>query len=137
MFEKIKTFKTFPDAVKKAIYSMFAAWIWFACFYFWTYLDSGVQIPYRPLIAGIAVCFCVLLIKNWARVLCMVCNVMIILQFFYLLIPSLDNLKIGVPTLLVIILFSISTYYLFIKETAEFFKANTPKIPEKEFYKTK
>ncbi len=128
-FEKIKEFRDFPQSVKNALVLMFISWGWcFLTLYLYLY-HPPEQIPYRPVIAGVAICISILMIKNWARMLCLLCNVMIIVQFspLFFTYAMNDNIIDGLVIGLNLILFALTTYYMFIKSTAEFFKANSQK----------
>ena len=129
LFDKIKEFKDFPLSVKNALLLVFISWGWcFLILYLYLY-HPPERIPYRQAISGVAICISVLTIKNWARMLCLLCNVMIIIQFLpvFLTHTMNDNIIPGIVIGLNLILFGISSYYMFTKTTAEFFKANSPK----------
>ncbi len=129
MFEKIKEFKDFPLSVKNALLLEFGSWGWcFLILYLYLY-HPPEQIPYRQAIAGVAICISILTIKNWARMLCLLCNIMIIIQFLPVFLTNTmnDNIIPGIVIGMNLILFGLSSYYMFIKTTADFFKANSPK----------
>ena len=129
MFDKIKEFKDFPESVKIGLLFLFISWGWcFLTLYLYMYHPPD-EIPYRQVISGVAICISVLTIKNWARMLCILSNAMIIIQLsplFFTYVMN-DNIVQGLVIGLDLILFSLTTYYMFVKTTADFFKANTPK----------
>jgi len=129
MFDKIKEFEDFPQSVKNGLVFLFISWGWcFLTLYLYLY-DPPEQIPYRQVLSGIAICISILTIKNWARMLSILCNVMIIIQFSPVFFTDVmnDNITRGLVIGLNMILFTLACYYMFIKSTADFFKANSQK----------
>ncbi len=119
--DNIRQFPTFPKSVKNGIIFLFAGWTWF--FLLYTYFFKA-SIPPRQVISGILACYCILLLKNWARVLCILCNVFIILQLFVVVMAfyNVGNTYYSFITDICIILFGLSSYFLIVKESASFFK---------------
>jgi len=127
--EIIFKFKALPDSMKNGIMFLFAGWIWY---YISLYTNLLGEIPPRQLAAGLSVCFLIYMMmekKKWARPLCVLCNVFIIIQYLPIAIEFFRNgqFKLGAMIAVFLFFFSISSYYLLIKESSNFFKD-----PEKE-----
>jgi hypothetical protein len=119
------SFKEYPASVKNGILFLFAGW---GCHYFFLYKFFQGKIPQRMLFQQIAIglflCFFVVMAKNWARILCILCNVLIVI--LYSLFCALfygSKTDFFILSGIVAILFSVATYYLAIEESSEFFKA--------------
>ena len=126
----IDKFRSFPENVKNAIIFLYFSWVWLVVTLY--SIDSKLLDP-LILICGIALCVLVPKIKNWARALCLLCNVLVILQasiLAYVCLFVTNNHKIGLMWVVCIIFFSIMSYYLLNKETAAFFKMHTKKPEE-------
>ncbi len=119
-------FKTFPKSVQLAVGYTLLAWIWFYIAMYAILMPGNVSPRF---LIGIAVSYMVIRINKVGRVLCMLAQVMIILQIspVALALFSGELLVHGISAALIVLLFGFSTYYLFIKETAEFFKAYNKK----------
>ncbi len=126
-FPSISEFKTFPDSVKYGILFMLGGWIWFYIAMYTTLMKGNVSPRY---LIGIAVCVVVLRINNIGRVLCLLAQVMIMFQ---MVMPTIvyfqaGNAFHGAMSGLIVVLFGASSYFLFVKESADFFKARQKKI---------
>lgn len=122
--EIIFKFKALPDSLKNGIMFLFAGWIWY---YISLYTNLLGEIPPRQLAVGLSVCFLIFMMiekKKWARPLCILCNIFIIIQFVFSSIGFFNRaeFKLAGMTAVVVLFFSISSYYLAIKESSEFFK---------------
>ncbi|MFO7667293.1 MAG: hypothetical protein R6V76_11770 [Desulfobacterales bacterium] len=122
MLDYIKKFTELPGSVKNGIIFLIAGWIWqYFCLYY--YFFKG-DIPYNIVIAGILNMSIIIWTKQWIRILCILCNILIILTYIpvsYTLYYS-KSFFLGNITLSIIILFSLSTYCLLTKESFVFFK---------------
>ena len=80
-------------------------------------------------VIAVLVCFFVIRIKNWARVLGILANVLAISVYIFL-VALFFNHEIGLAILgaINLIFFSVCTFYLFKKETADFFKRHSPTL---------
>ncbi len=128
MFTEIMNFKTFPESVKMAFISLFSGWILFYLFYY-LYLSDQALFTRRELIVGVLCCLCLLTFKNWGRMLCILCNAMIIIQFS---LPVLGFMMSGKwqPGLMLgamVGMLTVCTFFLFKKESAQFFKSFSKK----------
>jgi len=134
MQEFIEKFKSYPASVKNAFIYQVIAWIWWFI-YCYTIYSKG-KVPVAHVFSGIAICYFIISLKPWGRILAITCNllfIIVLLQVSYTLYMygSINTTFVFVTT--DIVLFAISAYYLFKKETAVFFKAMNPKPePPKE-----
>lgn len=118
----------FPKTVKNGILFMYAGWVCFFILFLFVLKDP---VEPRPAISGLLACYCIMMLRNWARVLCILCNIFIIIQ---LLVPALTLLGGGLVVpggviALCVACFAISSYFLFQKETKAFFASMTPPPP--------
>ncbi len=126
MFDNlIDKLNVFPESVKNAILFLALGWIWHYIALYTNFLKG--QIPTRQLIIGASMFFLVHQMtgkKGWARALCMLCNVFIIVQYLPLVVTFFGGgaFKFGLIAGLTVLLFSTSTYYFAIKESSVFFK---------------
>lgn len=121
----------FPKTAKNGILFMYAGWV---CFFVLFLFVLKVPVEPRPAISGILACYCIMMLRNWARVLCILCNVFIILQ---LLIPAMTQLSTGLVvhgsvTTLCVVCFGASSYFLLQKETKAFFASMSPPPPTED-----
>ena len=77
---------------------------------------------YRQLAIGVILCFFVALIKNWARVLAITSNVLVIAFDGFAAMLKTDYMLVLMLGLVVVILFAASTFYLLKKDVADYFK---------------
>ena len=127
MLTKIKEFKDFPRNIKISLVLQFISWAVFFISVTSFLHNYGIRLNNRQIIAGTVVCLSILTINNRARLLCVVCNSMLIIQFLRV-IP--DAIAMPNPTVWILFglnvaLFSSATILLMLKPTSDFFKANT------------
>ncbi len=126
MFNTAIKFKTYPNNVKKAILCLTLGWIVHLIFYF-KFLPGEVLARSDVLMVavGLLVCFFVASINPWARMLSLFGNIVILATYLYLAMLVFQKPAFGlqVMTTSVIVLFSLATYYLLRKDTAEFFRS--------------
>jgi hypothetical protein len=126
MFRIMNDFKTYPQRVKTGLVLLLISWVWFfsAMQFF-----LKIEISTRELVAGAGVVVLAGTMKNWARWLCIMCNLMAILNC---VAYALDIQRISqeggfsvLSTALIIsaVLFALSTYYLSTKSSSDFYKA--------------
>jgi len=112
--------------VKKAIVCLTLGWIVHLIFYF-KFLPGEVLARSDVLMmaVGLLVCFFVASINPWARMLSLFGNIVILVTYLYLAMLVFQKPAFGlqVMTTSVIVLFSLATYYLLRKDTAEFFRS--------------
>ncbi len=122
-FPQLSEFATFPQSVKNAFIFTATAWIWYyIAVYGYLLPNEG---PGKDLIVGPVALLLLWTLRNWARVLCMLCNLFILIQFLPVTVGlfNMGNVHRGMMSTLIVLFFAISTYYLFVKDSADFFKA--------------
>ncbi|MBI9084322.1 MAG: hypothetical protein JEZ11_12040 [Desulfobacterales bacterium] len=126
MVHVIEEFKAFPNSVRNAIVFLVAGWLWhYVSLY--RYFYSG-NIPFKQIVIGVSVCFFVFRIRNWARVLCIVCNILIVVMYLTVTFSFLSAGKTHYATVagFNVVLFSLATYFLAVGESSRFFKERSP-----------
>lgn len=121
--------QTYPKTVRMALYFLLAGW---ASFLWSVYQYYAPEFLSRFAIAGALAIFFTMRLKNWARMLCLCANAMVILycSFFGLVfaIKAPPDMGAAFFSALSVLLFLISTYFLLVKPTREFYKqANPPR----------
>jgi hypothetical protein len=120
--------QTYPKTVRIALYFLLAAWASFLWSVYQYYPPGFLS---RFAIAGALVIFFTLRLKNWARMLCLFANAMVILycSFFGLIfaIKAPPDMMAAFFSALSVLLFLISTYFFLVKPTREFYKQADPK----------
>lgn len=122
--------REYPKKVNLAILFLFLGWALHYYFYF-TYI--GNQDPpktiYLQLGVGIGICVLVAAIKQWARMMCIFFNIGIIAMYLLLTFNYhlLGKRFEAVVTGLVVLLFSLATYWLLTGEVRRFFQERDPK----------
>lgn len=118
-------FNEYPTSVKVGISFLIAGWI-SHYFYFLKFLMSEfpVKTLYLQLGIGVLICYFVASINKWARSLCIFFNFAIIVLYllFSILYFNTSKYDSAFFTVLVAVLFSISTFSLARKESSQYFK---------------
>ena len=126
MFNTAIDFERYPSNVKKAIVCLTLGWIAHLAFYF-KFLPGDVSARSDVLMVGVGIvaCFFVASINNWARMLSLFGNIIILVTYLYLamLVFQKPAVVLQAMTTTVLILFTLATYYLLRKDTAEFFRS--------------
>lgn len=126
MTNLLNKIKSSPHSVQLCIIFLISSWAWF----FMTYhsvLQSNP--PIKQIICGLVICIFVLSFKNWARLLAIFFNAALImlnllLTFIWFAKGGQGQ---GIISGITVGFFSISTYYLVVRETREFYKQMSPK----------
>jgi len=123
MFRIFEDYSTYPPSVKKSIIFTVIAWGWF---YITLLIMDNVSESYaisrREVMIGVCIIVLLASMKNWARMICLLGNVMSII-YIAVFMFVLFNLKMIVTFMGIdIVLLILSSYYLFIKSTSDFFK---------------
>ena len=121
--EKIKI-KDIPISVKNGVGLLFVGWIWLL-FCIYSYYDKMFLI--RFFIGAIILFYCVLQFKKWAQMMVLFCNAITILYcaaFAVLFHFSGSNPKVVVASVINVLLFIFSSYFLLQKTSAEFFSSS-------------
>ncbi len=122
----LEQFTSYPSAVRSAIMFQIAAWLWHYISLY-TNLLKG-EIPFSHIVIGVFLCYKLLQIRNWARKLCLCFNPPIILLYSAFTVLFFGgSVKISAICFLNVVFFSLATYYLVVKETAEFYKKEQEK----------
>jgi len=126
----IADYKESPPSVKNGLTVLMLAWVWHFISLYHFFLNG--QIPGNQIVIGLLVCFLVFLMKNWARVLCIVCNILIVFMYLFVGASFYGGGKIyfGVVALMNVALFSLATYFLMLGSSATYFKSKMPKKEE-------
>lgn len=128
---KIEELKEAPTSVKRGIILLFAGW---AFFWFTVYFYYAKEFFNRFFIGGLLVLFCILLVKNWARMLAILSNAMVVVccAFFGALFYEGGYYPVALISAVNVVLFALSAYFLFIKSSGDFFKKHSPKASPEE-----
>jgi hypothetical protein len=125
--EDLTKIKAFPVSVKYGIYFISAAWVghWiFFCAYF--FRRTG-NIPgdlfLRHFLLGSAICFFLIRQKAWARWLGIMGNLIILIYYIVWIFSFQMHILEAAIMVSIMVLFSLSTYHLFRKESSVFFKS--------------
>lgn len=124
-------FSAFPDTAKKGIVFLLLGWIchFYFIYSFFSAADTGfeTQMLLQQSAIALLVCFFTIRVRNWARVLCVVSNLLIItlyILFFTLFFQT--KIVFSTNAAINVILFSISTVFLLLRETSDFYKLHSP-----------
>ncbi|MCG6908745.1 MAG: hypothetical protein LJE94_01315 [Deltaproteobacteria bacterium] len=123
MLKIVRDFNRYPPSVKKAVVLTAGAWVWFYISLVLMDRSSDTFVIERRFLM-IGVCMLALLasMKNWARLVCLMGNVMAAL-FFIFSVVVLIKLKLIVTFLTIeIVLLLLSSIYLAIRPSAQFFR---------------
>jgi hypothetical protein len=124
MLSMPKKWAEMPSSVKNAIIALIAGWAAHYVFFFgFLAEDQPERIIYLQLGVGIGICYCVATIRKWARRLCIFFNIIMVPMYLLFAIAFAQGGKIGlfVLTAFIALAFAFSLYFLFKKETAQFF----------------
>ena len=119
-------FQSFPPATKNGIILVIAGWTWLL-FSFYRYFTPG-EIDQKVFVSGFLACTIIFKVRSWARVLCMLGNVVAIVFSLFLAAVYFSS---GVYTnggaaVVAMVLLGAATIYLAVPQTAKFYKAHTP-----------
>lgn len=114
-----------PQSAKRAVVFMLAGWVWLILSVYWVFDPSSVL---KFLVSGVIVCWFVLSLKNWARMLGLFCASVVILYcgVFGALFFLAGEIQSALIAFINVLLFGLSGYFLLTKTTAAFFKAQNP-----------
>ena len=116
--------KDYPLSVKLAILFLALGWGLHYLFYFkFLMYDEPVRNLYLQLGIGIAICYFVASINRWAKAMCIFFNLGIIIIYLVLFANYVlvDKPALSVFTVTIALLFCLSTYYLLLKKTRDYF----------------
>lgn len=124
-------FKAFPPSVKNGFLFLLGGWLcnylFFYSFFSTQSADMPLNLLFQQVMLGVLCCYFLLRVKKWARVLCLVGNIVIVVVYLFVMAllyatKPLFGLLAGVTAAL----FIFSTYFLAQKEAAAYFKARNP-----------
>ena len=127
MVQVIEEYKSFPNSVRNAILFLFAGWVWHYISLY-RYFFRG-EVPFNQIVIGLSICYFVFRIKSWARVLCIVCNILIVVMYLSVFLSFLAAGKTHYAAVsgINVVLFSLASYFLFVGESSRFFKEKNPR----------
>jgi len=130
MATAIADFKESPQSVKSGLTVLVLAWVWHLISIHRYFLRGDDH--WQQIVIGLLVCIFVFSIKNWGRVLCIVCNILIIALYLLLgaFYYSNGELRLGLIALFNVALFSLATYFLMLGSSAAYYKSKMPKKKE-------
>ena len=125
MAEGAGGFSAFPAKVKYGFYCLVFGWLWN---FFFLYKVFDRHIPEKILIQQMVICgilcYFVFKEKNWARVMTMVANLMlIVLHALIFLLFLKTRTELSAISAINIVAFSVSTFFFFSKEAATHYKS--------------
>ena len=125
--DAVANFKSSPQSVKNGFTVLVLAWAWHFITLYSFFLHG--QIPGNQIVIGLLVCLFVFLIKNWARVLCVVCNILIICMYLFVgaSFYTTGEIFFGLIALMNVALFSLATYFLMMGSSAAYYKSKMPR----------
>jgi hypothetical protein len=125
MFKMTIDFRAYPRHVKKAIVYLTLGWAAHLLFYF-KFLpgQASARSDYLMVAVGVMTCYFTAGINAWARMLSLFGNVVILVFYLYmaLLVFQKSGPGLQVMTVLVIVLFALSSYFLLLRDTADYFR---------------
>jgi hypothetical protein len=125
MTVELSKLRAMPQNAKRAVAFMLVGWVWLIISVYWVFDPSSVV---KFLISGAIVCWFMLSLKNWARMLGLFCACTVILYcgVFGALFFLAGEMKAALIAVVNVILFGVSGYYLLTKSTTAFFKSQNP-----------
>lgn len=120
-----------PAAVRYGILFLICGWLSHYVFYFTHFAaEMPSRTTYLQIGVGVGICYFVVTLKRWARMLCLFFNIGIIALYGLYCLLFFQSNKYGLMLLtgLTATLFLLSTYFLLKKETAQFYTAANPDV---------
>lgn len=127
MFSDVKKWADLPSGVQRGIVFTIAAWIGHWAFFWFYFQNSPGEFPqklfYRHLGIGAVICLFLVLQRPWAKWLGAMGNAIALLYYLMWIGLAYQSKPLLAGVMIIIVLmFVTSTYYLFCKESNEFFK---------------
>jgi hypothetical protein len=132
LFSEPKRFAQLPKTVKMALITLMAAWLAHFLFLFSVFsqhLSQNMLIQH----AGLALlsCFIVAKLKNWARIICVAGNCIVLLHYLQILFIGITGARLGMDLIglaaLNLILFGLASFFLLVPASSDFFKQQSAK----------
>ncbi|WP_319409658.1 hypothetical protein [uncultured Desulfosarcina sp.] len=137
MNDYIARFRASPASFKKSVAILVIAWICHPVFIyslFWAeeaVAGSDKDIM-KMAVVSLSLCLFHLLIKKWARALVVVGNIFIVLNDFFYFSVTPHNKISTVLCVTVVLCTIVGTYWLFVKDSREYFTRVNPKLEPPE-----
>lgn len=137
MNDYFSRFSASPASFKKSFSMLVVAWICHPIFIyslFWAEVaiegsDNDIK---KMVVVSLSLCFLHVLIKKWARALVVVGNSFIVINDFFYFLVTPHN-KISTMLFVIVVLFTImGTYWLFVKDSRDYFNLLNPKTESQE-----
>lgn len=120
MIPDLNSLPEWPKSARNGVILLAISWAWLVFSIYKIYDPASAG---KFLIAGVGLCYLVLCIKNWARMLALFCNLMALIYCFFFAVVFAGHDAIGLAASLVnVALFAASSYFLLAKPTARWFK---------------
>ena len=126
MSDNYLSLNDFPKSVRYAFFFLLAGWCWHLFFIYAFFTTAQDTVPTKMLYQQLAIAgmlgFFLYRAKKWARVLCLLCNTLIVLLYacFAALFVS-SRLQLAVLAVVVIGCFAAATVLLMAREAKDFF----------------
>ena len=140
-------FKIFPIQVKLGILFLLLSWIcnFFFLYMFWLVAQQrGIEFSYGRILVQMVVIvvlifFYAVRIRNWARILSLTGNIIAITLYALLSYHffHIEDIYLGMTAVLNVIMFTACSYFLFKRETADFYKLHSPRLGGEQNAKSK
>jgi hypothetical protein len=133
MNDYVARFTASPASFKKSFAMLVVAWVCHLIFVYLFFLSNRAvaqaeDIIWRMAIVGGCLCLLLFLIKKWARALVVMGNCLILVYDIFIIAVSPPNKTLTLLCVGVVLLAILGTYWLFVKETRDYFNQVNPKI---------
>jgi len=129
LFKKPGKFSYLPKNARYGIICLFLSWIGHF-FLFYLIFKDGLprEMFLRQLAICVMICYFVVRLKNWARILCVYGSIVIMMYYLYWfsVLLTIGKLDLFVLSLIVCALFGLTVYYLSRPDSITFFKVQSP-----------
>jgi hypothetical protein len=132
LFSEPKRFAELPNSVKMALLTLLASWLGhflFLFFVFSTQLSQNMLIQHSGL--ALLSLFILAKLKNWARIICLTGNCIVLLFYLQILLLGITTAGLGMVVislaLLNLVLFGLTSFLLLTPEASVFFKQQSAK----------
>ena len=134
-------FSESPSSFKKSFAMFVVAWICHPIFiysFFWTNqaVSQAESEIYRMAAVSGCLCFLLFLIKKWARALVVMGNCFIVVYDIFILAVSTPNKFLTMLCVSVAVFMVMGSYYLFVKDSRDYFNMVNPKTDPPEPHDT-
>ena len=133
MNDYVARFKASPASFKKSFAMLVLAWVCHPIFVYLFFSSNRAvaqaeDIIWRMAIVGGCLCFLLFLIKKWARALVVMGNCLILVYDIFIVAVSPPNKTLTLLCVGVVLFAILGTYWLFVKETRDYFNQVNPKM---------